>query len=119
MLPPCLRSPAQRLLLAFLCTAALLTAPGLAQQGSPKRPLTHNDYDAWRTIQGQKISPDGNFVAYALVPQEGDGEIVVRNLKTGAEHRQSRGKSAFGGLPLKGPAPLPEGGLPGAPQLAF
>src|SRR5262245_20542057 len=60
-------------------------------QATAKRPLTHRDYDGWRSIQGQTISRDGKFIAYALIPQDGDGEIVVRNLATGAEWRYGRG----------------------------
>src|SRR5271165_1969902 len=58
-----------------------------------KRPLTHQDYDAWRSIRSQQLSRDGKFLAYALFPQEGDGEFVVRNLATGKEWRQSCGET--------------------------
>src|SRR5262249_40140653 len=60
-------------------------------KATEKRPLTHQDYDGWRSIQGQAISRDGKFIAYSLIPQDGDGEIVVRNLATGAEWRYGRG----------------------------
>src|SRR5215475_1874236 len=60
-------------------------------RSTAKRPLTHRDYDGWRSIQGQTISRDGKFIAYALNPQDGDGEIVVRNLATGVEWRYGRG----------------------------
>lgn len=73
-----------------------------AAQASTKRPLTHQDYDSWRSIQGQTLSRDGKFVAYALMPQDGDGEIVVRNLATGVEWRHGRG--------WRPPTPAPEGG---------
>ena len=53
----------------------------------PQRPLTHADYDGWRSITSQKLSRDGKLVAYALQPQDGDGEVVVRNLSTGIEFR--------------------------------
>lgn len=62
-----------------------------AKPASGKRALTQQDFDAWRSIQGQSLSRDGKFVAYALVPQDGDGEIVVRNLATGTEWRHGRG----------------------------
>jgi dipeptidyl aminopeptidase/acylaminoacyl peptidase len=67
-----------------------------AQQAAPapaKRPLSHQDYDQWRSIQGPQISRDGKFVAYALIPQDGDGEIIVRNLGdfSAAEIRAPRG----------------------------
>src|SRR5262245_7229067 len=69
----------------------LFVAPIGAQQ---KKPITHDVYDGWRSIQGTKISRDGQWVAYALVPQDGDGELVVRNLKTNAEIRAARGRNA-------------------------
>ncbi len=52
-----------------------------------QRPLTHIDFDGWRSIASPKLSRDGKFAAYALQPQDGDGELVVRNLSTGAEFR--------------------------------
>jgi dipeptidyl aminopeptidase/acylaminoacyl peptidase len=70
----------------------------LAQQAISKRPLNHTDYDSWRSIQGQQLSPDGKFLAYTLTPEEGDSELVVRNLTTGAEWRYARGaRSGLGG----------------------
>jgi len=81
-----------RQLVTLLCLIALLSAAGaaLAQQQT-KRPITHSDYDSWRTIQGPQISRDGKFVAYAFMPEDGDGEIVVRNVASGAEWRAPRG----------------------------
>src|SRR5262249_11019755 len=55
---------------------------------------THDVYDGWKSIQGTKISRDGTWAVYALVPQDGDGELVVRNLKSGAEYRAPRGRNA-------------------------
>lgn len=72
--------------------ASSIEASGQAGGQAPaKRPLTHQDYDGWRSIQGQTISRDGKFIAYSLMPQDGDGEIVVRNLASGAEWRHGRG----------------------------
>src|SRR5690349_22623546 len=72
-----------------LC-ACLLAALTLSfAQG--KRPLNHNDYDGWKSIVGQKLSNDGKFLAYGLFPQEGDGQIVIRNLVTGKEQREPAG----------------------------
>src|SRR6516164_4008114 len=72
----------------FLCALPLAAAA----QSAPKRPITHDVYDSWKSIQGTKVSSDGVWLAYALVPQEGDGELVVRNLKTNAEYRAPRGR---------------------------
>ena len=85
----------QRRSVALLCTIALLAtmpfAAARAQQQAPKRPLTHQDYDSWRSILAQQVSRDGKFVAYAYMPQDGDGEIVVRNIATGVDWRAPRG----------------------------
>src|SRR5271163_4121598 len=62
---------------------------GIAQ--TAKRPLNHRDYDPWRAIQGQTLSHDGKFLAYSLFPEEGDGEVVVRDLATGKEARENAG----------------------------
>ncbi len=56
-----------------------------------KRPLTHKDYDSWRSIQAPQISRDGKYVAYAYMPQDGDGEIVVRTIASTVEWRAPRG----------------------------
>src|SRR5438552_15076030 len=67
-----------------------------------KRPLAHTDYDSWRNIQNQQLSRDGKFLAYAMCPQDGDGEVVVRNLVTGQEPRETAGARP----PLPAPDPL-------------
>jgi dipeptidyl aminopeptidase/acylaminoacyl peptidase len=62
---------------------------GIAQ--TAKRPLNHRDYDPWRAISGQTLSHDGKFLAYSLFPEDGDGEVVVRDLASGKELRESAG----------------------------
>ena len=73
-----------RLAIAFACLTLTLSLT-LAQ--TAKRPLNHHDYDTWRTIAGQRIANNGKFLAYSLLPEEGDGEVVIRNLVTGQETR--------------------------------
>src|SRR5438309_1934918 len=79
-----------------------------------KRPLGPGDYDAWRHIQNQQLSASGRFLAYAVFPQQGDGEVVVRDLKSGKEVRQPAGElppppppNNANPLPEEGPAPPP------------
>lgn len=81
-------------LLLFIAGIVAPAAPVGAQMGGSKRPLTHDDYDSWKRIQGQQISPDGAWVAYQATPQEGDGELIVRNVAQGTEYRQPRGAQA-------------------------
>jgi dipeptidyl aminopeptidase/acylaminoacyl peptidase len=73
---------------AWLFALAALLPLSFAQN---KRPLNHNDYDAWRSIVGERLSNDGKFLVYGLFPQEGDGEVVIRNLVTGKEQREPAG----------------------------
>ncbi len=68
----------------------LVAAVAVAQQA--KRPLTHRDYASWRSIQSPLLARDGKRLAYALFPQEGDGEIIVRDLATGKELREGAGE---------------------------
>src|SRR5439155_308402 len=93
--------------IALVCRVGVVPS---AQQAH-KKPITHDVYDSWKSIQGTKISRDGTWVAYALVPQDGDGELVVRSLKTNAEYRAPRGRDpiitpdgrfvVFGKAPIK------------------
>ena len=93
-----------------LATAALLVSVTLAQ--TAKRPLNHHDYDSWRAIASQHISADGKFLAYSVFPQEGDGEVVIRNLVTGKDQHETVGARPVAdtsAVPEEGPAPPPRG----------
>lgn len=92
---------------ALFLSAALLAMALQAGQAAAKRPLTHADYDNWRSIQAESLSQDGRFLAYALVPQDADGEVVVRNLATGVEWRHPRGKRPEPPPPREGEPPAP------------
>jgi dipeptidyl aminopeptidase/acylaminoacyl peptidase len=72
-------------------TFTLLIGFALFLAAQPKRPLKHTDYDGWRSIQTQALSRDGKFLAYGLFPEDGDGQLVVRNLATGKEVRENAG----------------------------
>ena len=99
-----------------LC-ALLVGSVGVLAADSVKRPLTHADYDAWKTISSQTLSKDGRYLAYFVMPEEGDGELIVRNLATGKEWRHARGGrgGAGAGAPAAGaeaPAAAARGGRP-------
>jgi len=49
---------------------------------SQRKPLSHTVYDSWKEILFKSISPDGNYAAYTINPQDGDGRVVFYNLKT-------------------------------------
>ena len=82
---------AERLLLRAAASLVLL-APAFADaQQRAGRPITQDVYDDWRAIQGAALSRDGRWVAYSLVPQVGDGELVVRATRGTKEYRATRG----------------------------
>lgn len=103
-----LRPAAARTLFPALLLLAAL--PLAAQSPAVKRPLTHADYDSWRTVSAPTLSRDGRWLAYSFMPQDGDGHLIVRDLKSGKESRH-----AVGALP---PPPIPEPGsdTPPAPR---
>lgn len=97
-----------------LCTrlfpVLLITLPGLVPTAAQKRPLTPQDFDSWRSISGQRLSNDGHWLAYGLFPEEGDGVVIVRDLKTGSERHLPAGE-----LPPP-PAPDPNAEGPEPPR---
>jgi len=100
----------------FFCVSACLLAAAVlvpaVSQAQSARPLNHGDYDGWRSIVGQRLSADGRFLAYGLFPQEGDGEVVIRNLATGKEQREPAGQRPAPTPPppdLEGPPPEARG----------
>jgi dipeptidyl aminopeptidase/acylaminoacyl peptidase len=99
--------------ITVLCVVALIAtslAQTFAQQPTvTKRPLTHADYDSWRSIVSPQISRDGKFVAYAYMAQDADSDLVVRNLATNAEWRAPRG--------YRPPAPPPDISLPNSGEI--
>jgi len=97
----------------MLCAIGLIAsslAPAFSQQpASAKRPITHADYDSWRSIVSPQISRDGKFVAYAYMAQDADSDIVVRNVATNVEWRAGRG--------YRPPAPPPDISLPNSGEI--
>ncbi|MSV32067.1 MAG: hypothetical protein EXQ57_06060, partial [Bryobacterales bacterium] len=92
---------------------SLLVMMGLVAAGQAKRPVTFADYDSWKAITGQTLSADGKWLAYALLPQVGDGEVIARELATGREIRipagmqparpEAEGEEEIGPPPPRGP----------------
>jgi dipeptidyl aminopeptidase/acylaminoacyl peptidase len=72
-----------------------------------KKVLTQADWDKWKSITSPELSNDGKWAVYTLVPQVGDGELVIRSTTGSTEYRVPRG---FLGRPnnipggLRGPA---------------
>lgn len=56
-----------------------------------KRALTQADWDTWRSISAPALCNDGHWAVYTLVPQVGDGDLVIRSTQGSAEYRVPRG----------------------------
>ena len=93
-----------RRLLSFALFLAVLATPIVViwsraaadQPAAPsphKVPLDYKAYDSWNLIRGMRLSDDGNWIAYALTPEDGDPILIVRNLNSGAEIKEERGTS--------------------------
>jgi len=78
-----------RILVVIALILPLAAVTGAA--AGTKKLVGYDAYDGWRSIQGTQLSRDGQWLAYALAPQDGDGELVVLNLNTNKEFRAARG----------------------------
>ncbi|HEV3325343.1 MAG TPA: hypothetical protein VG052_07040, partial [Puia sp.] len=45
---------------------------------SQKKPLDPTVYDGWQRVGERVLSADGKYIAYTVVPQEGDGCLYIR-----------------------------------------
>jgi hypothetical protein len=69
-------------------------AVGAALVAQERRALTHDDYDAWKSLRGTTYSQDGEWVAYQIEPQWGDGVLVVQQTSGDVVYRHERGRGA-------------------------
>jgi len=84
--------------LSFIClfiSVLLILSPALSGIQA-KRALSHNDYDSWKSIVGAEISSNGHWVLYLETPQDGEADLVVKNLKTDKDYRHTIGYSGEG-----------------------
>jgi len=73
----------------FLICSLLLNA-----QKIEKKPLTVNDFAAWKVVNNPIVSNDGKLVAFEINPQKGDGNLVVKSIDSKNVDTLSRGFEA-------------------------
>ena len=73
---------------AALAISTIITIPVSAQQ---KRPLDHDAYAVWNQIDDEALSADGAWLAYRLVPGEGDATLMIEGLREGRTLVVARG----------------------------
>ncbi len=47
-----------------------------------KKPLDHDSFDSWESVANYALSADGQWAAFAVNPQEGDGTLTLYNTAT-------------------------------------
>ena len=58
-----------------------------------KKAIDSSIFDAWKQISTTLLSDDGDWSVYQINPQEGDGELFIRNNKTGEITSFERGSA--------------------------
>ena len=74
-----------------LALALLFTALSVSAQ---KPALDHSVYDSWRTLRGYSLPQNGDILLYMVTPGEGDGLLVIENIRTGQHIEVPRGTRA-------------------------
>jgi len=78
----------------FVLTAFIGVAFFTTVRAQDKRPMDHDIYDSWNSIVDQTIADDGQWLSYALNPQDGDAELYAQRLSGDMRYTVPRGRSA-------------------------
>ena len=73
-------------IIPFLWILVTMSLTGYGQKPS----LDHDAYDTWQSIKQTLISDDGKWVAYTVVPQQGDGWLYICDVLTGQKDSVAR-----------------------------
>ena len=85
-------SPSKTAVNSVIILALALSTQGLIAQ--QKKPLDHSAYDFWNRIPERTISGNGQWVMFALGPEDKDGEVRITNLTANRYHSFPRADSA-------------------------
>lgn len=77
----------------ILCVLVLCCSIGVSAQ-KKKKPLSHDVYDGWKSVGERLVSNDGRYFAYAVNPQEGDGQLFIQKLSSPWKKTINRGTKA-------------------------
>lgn len=75
----------KKYLLLFLLPVLIVTA-------QTKKPLDHSVYPIWKSLSGQTISNNGQWVSFEINPGRGDGNLNLVNLTSNSKEVYPRGK---------------------------
>ncbi|MDQ6827566.1 MAG: hypothetical protein M3081_01720, partial [Gemmatimonadota bacterium] len=110
-----------RSMLFIACAITIALAPAAtlraqndataASRPSGGRALATADAASWKSIRNSTLSNDGHWFGYQLMPNEGDGDVVVRATKGPKEYRFPIGEVPTGAAAFGAPG--------GPPPVAF
>lgn len=76
--------------IALMMAAALMAGSAVGA----KKVLDHTSFDNWKGVRNTGISNNGEWAAYSVDPQEGDGVLCFYNTRTGKKVKIARGYQA-------------------------
>lgn len=86
----------RNILIIFLWVMLLLPSySALSEENAPKEPQPLEDIQdilAWKSLRSSSISNNGQWFAYRLSPQEGDGEAIIRKTQEEKEYKYPAGE---------------------------
>ena len=74
----------------ILTVCALLLGTG-GNMAYGKKPLDHDAFDGWEEVTNYSLSQNGEWAAFRVYPEEGDGVLTFYNIKTGKKIEVERG----------------------------
>lgn len=74
-------------------TLFALIALSIVTSTHAKKVLDHSSFDDWKKVSNHSLSNDGNWAAFSVNPQEGDGVLTIRNTGKNTEINIPRGHS--------------------------
>ncbi|BDC49476.1 acylaminoacyl-peptidase [Bryobacterales bacterium F-183] len=77
------------------CAMVCFAAANETAASGPK-PIELKDILGWKRIQSPVVSPDGQWMAYVLAPNEGDSDVIVRNVKDAKDSKYAVGEVPAG-----------------------
>lgn len=78
-----------------LLASGMVMAGAMATGGAlEKKVLDHTSFDAWKAVKNTGLSNNGEWAAYAVDPQEGDGMLYFYNTRNGKKVELARGYRA-------------------------
>ncbi len=78
--------------LIYIAAAALMAMP--CATSAQKKALGHDDFDAWKSVRNLAVSRNGEWTAFAVNPQEGDGNLTFYNTRSHKRIEIARGYNA-------------------------